>query len=360
MVFSHRVTSGTSRTGCCSSRVEKSDTIVLAAKTCSPSRSKNCWVYHPAIAPAARHRRDGRRVRSLRGGVRRARRRCHPRHRRGPLPRAYHLARHKVPRQVVFVDELPRNATGKILGRDLVQLDRRSRGMRVMRGFYYILDPVSARAMTLAEKGPVTGSVPPPFAPGSGTKRPSAISSSATSVPSHSEPAIARNSNDGRRRKRANGSASRRVVPCEAWVFPSSSWHGPDSVESSGRPVVVLVNGWTASGLMWPADLLARLGEEFPRHQDRQSRVGPPPHRAGAIHHRPARRRRCGRDACGGCRVSDHRGILDGWRHRPGARVPPPTSRGAARVVRHAAVGARWDPSAAVRPRHHDVVASSR
>ena len=32
-----------------------------------------------------------------------------------------HLARHKVPRQVVFVDELPRNATGKIIRRDLVQ-----------------------------------------------------------------------------------------------------------------------------------------------------------------------------------------------------------------------------------------------
>ena len=32
-----------------------------------------------------------------------------------------HLARHKVPRRVVFVDELPRNATGKIIRRDLAK-----------------------------------------------------------------------------------------------------------------------------------------------------------------------------------------------------------------------------------------------
>ncbi|MEA2125261.1 MAG: fatty-acyl-CoA synthase, partial [Solirubrobacteraceae bacterium] len=32
-----------------------------------------------------------------------------------------HLARYKVPREVTFVDELPRNPTGKILKRDLAQ-----------------------------------------------------------------------------------------------------------------------------------------------------------------------------------------------------------------------------------------------
>ncbi|MFJ1455429.1 acyl-CoA synthetase [Nocardia sp. N2S4-5] len=35
-----------------------------------------------------------------------------------------HLARHKVPREVVFLDELPRNATGKLLRRVLEQPDR--------------------------------------------------------------------------------------------------------------------------------------------------------------------------------------------------------------------------------------------
>jgi fatty-acyl-CoA synthase len=31
------------------------------------------------------------------------------------------LARYKVPREIVFIDELPRNATGKVLKRELVQ-----------------------------------------------------------------------------------------------------------------------------------------------------------------------------------------------------------------------------------------------
>ena len=33
------------------------------------------------------------------------------------------LARYKVPREIVFLDELPRNATGKILKRELAELD---------------------------------------------------------------------------------------------------------------------------------------------------------------------------------------------------------------------------------------------
>ncbi|MGV3563953.1 MAG: AMP-binding enzyme, partial [Nocardioides sp.] len=33
------------------------------------------------------------------------------------------LARYKVPRDVVFLDELPRNATGKVLKRELADLD---------------------------------------------------------------------------------------------------------------------------------------------------------------------------------------------------------------------------------------------
>jgi fatty-acyl-CoA synthase len=35
----------------------------------------------------------------------------------------HHLARYKVPREIVFLDELPRNATGKILKRELAELD---------------------------------------------------------------------------------------------------------------------------------------------------------------------------------------------------------------------------------------------
>ena len=32
------------------------------------------------------------------------------------------LARYKVPREIVFLDELPRNATGKVLKRELKEL----------------------------------------------------------------------------------------------------------------------------------------------------------------------------------------------------------------------------------------------
>ncbi len=34
-----------------------------------------------------------------------------------------HLARYKVPREVVFLDELPRNPTGKILKRELREIE---------------------------------------------------------------------------------------------------------------------------------------------------------------------------------------------------------------------------------------------
>jgi len=34
-----------------------------------------------------------------------------------------HLARYKIPRDVEFLDELPRNTTGKILKRELVERD---------------------------------------------------------------------------------------------------------------------------------------------------------------------------------------------------------------------------------------------
>ncbi|MDP1466059.1 AMP-binding enzyme, partial [Klebsiella pneumoniae] len=33
------------------------------------------------------------------------------------------LARYKVPREIVFIDELPRNATGKLLRRVLIEME---------------------------------------------------------------------------------------------------------------------------------------------------------------------------------------------------------------------------------------------
>ena len=38
-----------------------------------------------------------------------------------------HLARYKVPREVVYVSELPRNSTGKILKRELHQMHEENR-----------------------------------------------------------------------------------------------------------------------------------------------------------------------------------------------------------------------------------------
>ena len=35
-----------------------------------------------------------------------------------------HLARYKVPREIIVVDELPRNATGKVLKRELAERGR--------------------------------------------------------------------------------------------------------------------------------------------------------------------------------------------------------------------------------------------
>ena len=39
-----------------------------------------------------------------------------------------HLARFKVPREIVFLDELPRNATGKVLKRDLAGWEKEQDG----------------------------------------------------------------------------------------------------------------------------------------------------------------------------------------------------------------------------------------
>jgi 3-oxoadipate enol-lactonase len=44
---------------------------------------------------------------------------------------------------------------------------------------------------------------------------------------------------------------------------PHVFWHGPDRVDTDERPVVVLVNGWTASGLLWPAGLVEQLEHSF-------------------------------------------------------------------------------------------------
>lgn len=60
-------------------------------------------------------------------------------------------------------------------------------------------------------------------------------------------------------RARRDALAPDRSLPARR--APSVFWHGPD--RATGRPVVVLVNGWTASGEMWPTRLVARLEQHF-------------------------------------------------------------------------------------------------
>jgi len=39
---------------------------------------------------------------------------------------------------------------------------------------------------------------------------------------------------------------------------PKVFWHGPDAVDGA-KPLIVLLNGWTASGLVWPRSLVEQL-----------------------------------------------------------------------------------------------------
>ena len=68
-----------------------------------------------------------------------------------------HLARYKVPREVVFLDELPRNPTGKILKRELREIERRVTRVR-SRGAYGSRGRPSRRSAMMLS---CTSDVPP-------------------------------------------------------------------------------------------------------------------------------------------------------------------------------------------------------
>jgi 3-oxoadipate enol-lactonase len=64
------------------------------------------------------------------------------------------------------------------------------------------------------------------------------------------------------RRRRRELDDRRRLAPSrprDGADAPTVFWHGPDRVTKPGRPVIALVNGWTASGLVWPTALVDRL-----------------------------------------------------------------------------------------------------
>ncbi len=95
--------------------------IVSGGENVFPKEVEDCLVGHEAVAEAAAVGVDdddyGMRLRAFvarRGDVTEDELKDHVK---------THLARYKVPREIVFLDELPRNATGKVLKRDLAGWD---------------------------------------------------------------------------------------------------------------------------------------------------------------------------------------------------------------------------------------------
>ena len=95
--------------------------IVSGGENVFPKEVEDCLARHDRGRRGGRDRRRRRRLRQAAAGVRR-------RSRDGIVTeddlKAYvqeNLARYKVPREIVFLDELPRNATGKVLKRELDQ-----------------------------------------------------------------------------------------------------------------------------------------------------------------------------------------------------------------------------------------------
>lgn len=97
--------------------------IVSGGENVFPKEVEDCLVGHEAVAEAAAVGVDdddyGTRLRAFvarRGDVTEDELKDHVK---------THLARYKVPREIVFLDELPRNATGKVLKRELAGWDDR-------------------------------------------------------------------------------------------------------------------------------------------------------------------------------------------------------------------------------------------
>ena len=93
--------------------------IVSGGENVFPAEVEDCLTRHPGVVEAAAIGVDdpdyGKRLRAFvvtSGEVGEDDLKEHVKH---------NLARYKVPREIVFLDELPRNATGKVLKRELVE-----------------------------------------------------------------------------------------------------------------------------------------------------------------------------------------------------------------------------------------------
>ena len=102
--------------------------IVSGGENVFPKEVEDCLSRHDGGRRGGRDRRRRRGLRQAAAGVRRARRRAAGRHEDELKDFVkQNLARYKVPREIVFLDELPRNATGKVLKRELAEDDPRQR-----------------------------------------------------------------------------------------------------------------------------------------------------------------------------------------------------------------------------------------
>ena len=95
--------------------------IVSGGENVFPKEVEDCLARHDGGRRGGRDRRGRRRLRQAAAGVRGPGRRRGGHRGRAQGHVKQNLARYKVPREIVFLDELPRNATGKVLKRELAE-----------------------------------------------------------------------------------------------------------------------------------------------------------------------------------------------------------------------------------------------
>ena len=101
--------------------------IVSGGENVFPREVEDLLADHEAIDGGRRDRRRRREVRPAAEGVRGQRNGAKLTEDEVKDYVKQNLARYKVPREVVFLDELPRNATGKVLKRDLEEKDEEAK-----------------------------------------------------------------------------------------------------------------------------------------------------------------------------------------------------------------------------------------
>ena len=128
---------------------------------------------------------------------------------------------------------------------------------------------------------------------------------------------------------------------------PGVAFSPPDPLhyhEGGAGPAVVLLNGWTASGLVWPARLIRSLERDHRVVRVDNRGSGWSRQARAAVHDRRSRRRRPADHRRPGPRPADGRRAVDGRDDRPGAGDALARPRGPARAARHPPARARRTP----------------